>query len=71
MPPMFEPEKLRRRMIRPKAETPRGFGRRADNRKVAVAAEQVDISVDVVVGGNGVENEIEALGVLLHLVGIA
>ena len=45
--------------------------RRADEGDVAVAAEQVDIGVDVVIGGDGVEDEIEAAGVLLHLVGIA
>ena len=45
--------------------------RRADKGDVAVAAEQVDIGVDVVIGGDGVEDEVEAAGVLLHLVGIA
>ncbi len=29
------------------------------------------IGVDVVIGGNGVDDEIEAAGVLFHLVGIA
>ena len=33
--------------------------------------EQVDVGVDVVVGGDGVEDEVEAAGVLLHLVGVA
>ena len=45
--------------------------RRADEGEVAVAAEQVDIGVDVVIGGDGVEDEVEAAGVLLHLVGVA
>jgi len=45
--------------------------RRADEGEVAVAAEQVDIGVDVVRGGDGVEDKIQASGVLLHLVGIA
>ena len=45
--------------------------RRADQGDVAVAAEQVDVGVDVVIGGDGVEDEVEAAGVLLHLVGIA
>ena len=43
----------------------------ADERNVAVAAEQVEVGVDVVVGGDGVEDEVEAAGVLLHLIGIA
>ena len=29
------------------------------------------IGVDVVIGGDGVEDEVEAAGVLFHLVGIA
>ena len=71
MPPMSEPERLRRPKIRPKAETGSGFVRRADEGEVAVAAEQVDVGVDVVIGGDGVEDEVEAAGVLLHLVGVA
>ena len=35
------------------------------------SAEQVEIGVDVVIGGNGIEDEVEAARVLLHLVGIA
>ena len=45
--------------------------RRADQGEVAVAAQQIEVSVDVVIGGDGVEDEVEAAGVLLHLVGIA
>ncbi len=45
--------------------------RGADEGEVAVAAEQVDIGVDVVVGGDGVEDEVEAPGMLLHLIGVA
>src|SRR5207249_487721 len=45
--------------------------RSADKRKIALDAEQVDVGVDVVVGGDGVENEIEAALVLFHLVGVA
>jgi hypothetical protein len=36
----------------------------ADKGKVAVEAEQVEIGVDVVLGGDGVEDEVEAAGVL-------
>ena len=43
---------------------------RADHRQIAVDAEQIDICVDVVIGGDGVENEVEAACVLFHLVGI-
>lgn len=32
--------------------------------------EQVDIGVDVVIGGDGVEDEVEAVGVFLHLIGV-
>ena len=32
--------------------------------------EQVDVGVDIVVGGDAVEDEVEAAGVLLHLVGV-
>ena len=71
MPPMGDPEKLRRLKISPKTETGSGFVGRADHGNVAVAAEQVDIRVNVVVGGNGVEDEIEAAGVLLHFIGVA
>ncbi len=70
MPPMSEPERLRRPKIRPKTETGKRLFRRADQGEVAVAAEQVDVGVDVVVGGDGVEDEVEAAGVLRHLVGV-
>ena len=71
MPPMGEPERLRRPKMRPNAATARGFWRRADEGDVAVAAQKLDVGVDVVIGGDGVEDEVEAAGVLLHLVGIA
>src|ERR1039458_613099 len=48
-----------------------GLGGCADKGKVAVEAEQVEIGVDVVPGGDGVEDEVEAARVLFHLVGIA
>jgi len=35
---------------------------------VAIATQQIDVSVDVVIGGDSVENEIEAASVLLHLI---
>src|ERR1017187_10299086 len=48
-----------------------GLGGCADKGKVAVEAEQVEIGVNVVPGGDGVEDEVEAARVLFHLVGIA
>src|ERR1035437_8524099 len=48
-----------------------GLGGCADKGKVAVEAEKVEIGVDVVPGGDGVEDEVEAAGVLLHLAGVA
>ena len=58
-------------MIRPKAATRQRLLGRADQGDVAVAREQVDVGVDVVIGGDGIEDEVEAAGVLLHLVGVA
>ena len=43
----------------------------ADQRDVAVEAQQVDVGVDVVLGRDGVENEIKTAGVFLHFVGVA
>jgi hypothetical protein len=73
MPPMLEPESVRRPMIRPKAGTPKGFdiGSADEQGEGAVASKQGEVGVDVVIGGDGVENEVEAAGVLLHLVGVA
>ena len=48
-----------------------GLLRRADHGDVPVAAEKVDVRVDVVIGRNGVEDEVEAAGMLPHLVSIA
>ena len=56
----------------PHDKTKRRDGQRllgcADQSDVTVAAEQVDVGIDVVIGGNSVEDEIETAGVLLHLV---
>ena len=45
--------------------------RRTHEAEVSVAAQQVEIGVDVVVGGDGIEDEVEAAGVFRHLVGVA
>ena len=71
MPPMSEPERLRRPNMQAEGRDGERLLRRADEGEVAVAAEQVDVGVDVVIGGDGVEDEVEAAGVLLHLVGVA
>ena len=71
MPPMGEPERLRRPNNKAEGRDGERLLRRADQGDVAVAAQQVDVGVDVVIGGDGVEDEVEAAGVLLHLVGIA
>ena len=70
MPPIIEPEKFRLPIISPKCDGER-LWRCADNRDVALAMKQVDVGIDIVIGGDGVEDEIEAASVLLHLVGIA
>ena len=71
MPPMGEPERLRRPKIRPKAATGSGFSGAPTRVRLPSRREQVDVGVDVVLGGDAVEDEVEAAGVLLHLVGVA
>src|SRR5436190_8337479 len=44
---------------------------RADKSEIAIATKESEISVDIVIGGHGIEDEIEAAGVLLHLIVIA
>ena len=68
---MGEPERLRRPEQEAEGSDGERLLRRADEGDVAVAAEQVDVGVDVVIGGDGVEDEVEAAGVLPHLVGVA
>src|SRR6266513_2235396 len=41
-----------------------------DQRKITINAEQIDIGVDVVIGRNGVDDEVEATGVVFHFVGV-
>ena len=48
-----------------------GLLRCADKGNVAIEAEQVEIGVDVVLGGDGVEDEIETASMLLHFIGVA
>ena len=71
MPPMSEPERLRRPEDEAEDRDGQGLFRRADHGDVAVAPQQVDVGVDVVLGGNRVEDEVEAAGVLGHLIGVA
>src|SRR5439155_26399989 len=44
--------------------------RRADERDVAIAAQQIDVSAYVVIRGDSVENEVEAASMFLHFVRI-
>src|SRR6185369_9257882 len=46
------------------------FLRGADQGDVAVTAKYVDVGVDVVIDGNGIEDEVERTRVLLHLIRI-
>ena len=48
-----------------------GLFRRADQCDVAIAAQKLNVGVDVVIRRDGVEDEVEAVGVLLHLVRVA
>ena len=70
-PPIGEPERLRR----PKDEPENGDGqrllRRAHHHHVAIAAQKAEIGVNVVIGGNSVENEVKAAGMLRHLIGVS
>jgi hypothetical protein len=68
---MGEPERLRRPNRRPKARDGERLLRRADEGEVAIAAEEFDIGVNVVIGGDGVQDEVEAARVLLHLLAVA
>jgi hypothetical protein len=43
------------------------FGRGSHQRHSAVALEQVEVNIQVVVGGNSVQNEVKAVDVFLHL----
>src|SRR5918996_1327083 len=54
-----------------KASDDKRLRRRADQCNITVSAEQLDVCVNVVFGRDGVEDEVEAAGVLLHLLGIS
>ncbi len=71
MPPMGEPERLRRPKMRLKAETGSGFSGAPTRHRVAIAAQKAEIGIDVVVGGDGIEDEVEAAGMLCHLIRVA
>ena len=57
-------------MMRPKAATGSGLSGAPTRVRLPSRREQVDVGVDVVLGGDGVEDEVEAAGVLRHLVGV-
>ena len=58
-------------MMRPNAETGIGFAGAPTMVKLPSSVSRLEIGVDVVLGGDAVEDEVEAPGVLLHLVGVA
>ena len=64
---MAEPARLRRPNNRLKAAIGAGLGRRADQRHRAVALQQLEVRVQVVICGDRVEDEVEAADVLRHL----
>ena len=70
MPPMADPASLRRPMIRLNAGTSRGSAGAPTNVRFPSTPSRVEIGVDVVIGGNGVDDEVETAGVLFHFVGI-
>ena len=53
------------RMIRPNAATGSGFSGAPTSVRLPSRVEQVEVGVDVVLGGDAVEDEVEAAGVLL------
>ena len=48
-----------------------GFLGRADECQVSVEAKQAEVLIDVVLGRDRIEDEVEAAGLLLHLAGVA
>ena len=68
MPPMSEPLKLRRPKMQAADLDGKRFGGHADLREGAVAFQQQEVGVDVVLRGHGVENEMETVEMFLHLV---
>src|SRR5262249_31497083 len=44
--------------------------RSSDKAECAVSPEQAEIGIEVMVGGDSIQNKVEAAGVLLHLVGV-
>ena len=67
---MSEPAKLRRRQITLKAETESGFSGRTDLAQRGIALEQSEVGVDRVVSRDGVQDEVEAIRMLRHLLGV-
>src|SRR6267378_2356814 len=70
IPPIGDPERLRRAHDQAERRDGERLLRRAHHGKVAIAAQQIDVRIDVVIGGDSIENEVKAAGVLLHLVRI-
>ena len=67
---MSEPEKTLRRKISGKDATGSGLSGAPTSVRLPSTFQQVRVGVDVVRGGDGIENEVEAVGVCRHLLGI-
>ena len=61
IPPMGEPERLRRPNRKVKGGDGERLFRRTDEREIAVPSEQIEVGVNVVIGGDRVEDEVELL----------
>ena len=70
MPPMAEPASVRRFATIENARDGERLVGEADEAERAVELEEREVGVDVVRGGDAVEDEVEAAGVLAHGGGI-
>jgi hypothetical protein len=68
---MFDPDTLRRPKIRPKEESASGFGGAPTSVRFPSRRSRLRYWLMSCSAGDGVEDEVEAAGVLLHLVGVA
>src|ERR1022692_4087079 len=71
MPPMGEAGEAPASEDKTKRRDGERLLRRTDQGEVTVAAEKLDVGIDVVIGSDRVEHEVEAARVFLHFAGIA
>jgi hypothetical protein len=69
-PPMSEPARFLRGKMRLKTWAGCGVRRNPDQDQRAVELQEVEVGIDVVIGGDRVEDEVEAPGVFGHGVGV-